>query len=153
MKLTEIKIKALKPKDKEYKVFDGDGLFLLVHPNGSKYWRLKYRFNGKENIFSIGIYPQTSLAEAREERFRLKKMIKEGINLNQQKKADKRIELAKEADSFKSVALEWHSKNSKKWTEEHAKKLKGWIEKDISPIIGSIQISELKSPDILAVVI
>lgn len=152
MNLSDIKIKKLKAKDKEFKAFDGDGLFLLIHPNGSKYWRLKYRLNGKENVFAIGIYPQMTLLEAREERFRLKKLVKAGINPNLQKKTAKKIEIAKEADSFGAVALEWHGKNTKKWSEEHSKKIKAWIETEINPIIGSITISEVKSPDILAVV-
>ena len=152
MPLTNTEIKNAQPKKKPYKMADGEGMYLLVKPNGTKLWRLKYRVEGKENVFAIGIYPQISLQEAREERFRLKKLIKLGIDPNLQKKSDRKIEVAKKTDSFGAMTLEWHSKNIKKWTEEHGNKLKSWIENEINPIIGNIQISDVKSPDILAVV-
>jgi integrase len=151
MSLTEIKIKSAKIKDKNYKLSDGEGLYLLVNPNGSKYWRLKYRFGGKEKVYSIGIYPKVSLAEAREERFKIKKKIKDGYNPNDQKKTTILEEKIKAGHNFESVAFEWHSKNLNKWTPRHAKKLKTWIEKDISPFIGQRLISEVKPMHILEI--
>ena len=151
MSLTEFKIKSAKTKYKNYKLSDGEGLYLLVHTNGSKYWRLKYRFNEKENIYSIGLYPQLSLAQAREERFIIKKQIKDGSNPSDQKKAILLEEKIKAGNSFESVALEWHNNNLNKWTPKQANRLKGWIENDIVPIIGHMQISEVKPMHILEV--
>lgn len=127
-------------------------MYILVKPNGSKLWRLKYRHFGKENIYSIGSYPEISLSEAREERMRLKKLLKQGVDLNHQKRIEQLSQKAETENSFKSVALEWHSKNKNKWTEEHGDKLKGWINNDILPLIGHIEISKVKAPDILAVI-
>lgn len=65
MALTDIKIRSAKPEAKAYKLTDGDGMFLLIHPNGSKYWRLRYRFGGKEKMLALGVYPEVLLADAR----------------------------------------------------------------------------------------
>jgi len=151
MSLTEVKIKSAKIKDKKYKLSDSEGLYLLVHTNGSKYWRLKYRYNGKEKVYSIGIYPQLSLAAAREERFRIKQQLKERINPNDEKKTEILEARLKTDDSFESVAREWHAKNINKWTPKQANRIKLWIEKDTLPTIGHMQISEVKPMHILEI--
>ena len=151
MALTEFKIKSAKIKDKNYKLADGEGLYLLVHTNGSKYWRLKYRFNGKEKVYAIGIYPQLSLAAAREERFKIKQQLKEGMNPNNEKKTAIIEARIKTDNSFESVAFEWHAKNIKKWTPKQANRIKLWIEREILPIIGHMQISEVKPMHILEI--
>lgn len=149
--LNETKIKSLKPKDKPYKIGDSEGLYLLISPNGSKLWRFKYRFNNKEKTYSIGKYPVIKLAEAREERLNLKKLITKNIDPNDIKKKKKQEVKAKEENLFKHIALEWYSKNSAKWSPNHAKKILGWLDADIIPVIGDIVISEIKPPDILMV--
>lgn len=151
MSLTEIKVKAAKTKEKNYKLSDSEGLYVLVHTNGSKYWRLKFRFIGKEKVYSIGKYPQVSLAEAREERFRIKQIIKEGHNPNESKKTIILERQLKTNNSFESVANDWHTKNINKWTLRHGKKLKTWIEKDIAPMIGHMPIAEVKPMHILEI--
>lgn len=109
MKLTDKKIKSLKPKNKEYKVFDGRGLHILIHPNGSRYWRLRYRFNGKDKApLALGVYPELSLSEAREKTMEIKKQIKEGIDPSQQRKIDKLLSKVSEESDFEAVAREWH---------------------------------------------
>jgi len=104
------KVKEAKPKDKKYKLTDGRGLFLLIKPNGSKLWRLKYRFNNKEKEYAIGVYPQISLAKARKERERLKELIANGIDPSEQKKQDKQkikeIE-AKKENTFYNISQKW----------------------------------------------
>lgn len=152
MKLSEFKIKSAKIKKKPYKIFDGMGLYLLIKPNGSKLWRLKFRFNRKENIYSIGIYPLVSLATARDQRYLLKKQLSEGINISKKKYFEKLQKETEQQSTFGNVALEWHKKNSLKWTKEHSEKLKGWIENEINPIIGFLLISDIKSPHIQAVI-
>ncbi len=151
MPLSDIKIKNAKPTDKPYKLSDGEGLYLLIKPNGSKLWRLKYRHLGRENVYAIGSYPQVSLSEAKDERYKLKKMHKAGIELNHQKKSDRLLLMANSDNTFEAVALEWHTKYSKKWTAEHRNKLKNWLKKDVFPLIGHMEIAKVKSPDILAV--
>jgi integrase len=152
MKLSDAKIKTLKPNIKRQKLSDGGGLHLLVLPSGVKTWQIRYVFGGKEKTYSVGVYPEISLSEARQKRFDIKKLIKSGIDPNQVKKAEKEVQTLNINDRFLNVALEWHSKNINKWTDEHAAKLKNWIERDIAPVIGHIQISKIKSPDVLAVV-
>ncbi|WP_251363381.1 Arm DNA-binding domain-containing protein, partial [Escherichia coli] len=77
MALTDAKIRAAKPTDKAYKLTDGAGMFLLVHPNGSRYWRLRYRILGKEKTLALGVYPEVSLSEARTKRDEARKLISE----------------------------------------------------------------------------
>ncbi len=88
MPLTAPKIKASQPKEKDYKLFDEKGLFLLIKKTGAKYWRLKYRYNGKEKLFSIGVYPDTSLKDARLKRDEMRLPLNAGIDPMQQKKDD-----------------------------------------------------------------
>lgn len=152
MALTDLKIRATKPLAKDYKLCDREGLYILVHKNGSKYWRLKYRYNNKEKTYAIGLYPDISLAEARDESYRLKKLLKQGIDPNAQKLELKQRGHIDEQNTFKSVALEWHSKNLKKWTEKHQRKIKRWINDEIIPAIGHLPISEVKTPDIVTVI-
>ena len=78
MALTDIKVKTAKPKDKPYKLADGGGMYLLINTNGSKYWRMKYRFAGKEKMRSIGVYPDVTLADAREKRSEARKLLAAG---------------------------------------------------------------------------
>ena len=85
MALTDAKIRAAKPTDKAYKLTDGAGMFLLVHPNGSRYWRLRYRILGKEKTLALGVYPEVSLSEARTKRDEARKLISEGVDPCEQK--------------------------------------------------------------------
>lgn len=89
MALTDAKIRAAKPTDKAYKLTDGAGMFLLVHPNGSRYWRLRYRILGKEKTLALGVYPEVSLSEARTKRDEARKLISEGVDPCEQKRAKK----------------------------------------------------------------
>ncbi len=89
MALTDAKIRAAKPTDKAYKLTDGAGMFLLVHPNGSRYWRLRYRILGKEKTLALGVYPEVSLSEARTKRDEARKLISEGIDPCEQKRVKK----------------------------------------------------------------
>ena len=91
-KLTELTIRQAKPKLKQYKLFDGGGMFLLVHPNGSKYWRMKFNFEDKSKLASFGVWPDVSLKEARDKRYEAKKEIKDGINpIEEKRKKDRTI--------------------------------------------------------------
>ncbi len=110
MPLNDIKCKNIKPTDKTFKVSDEKGLYLEVNTNGAKYWRLKYRFAGKERKLALGVYPEISLKEAREKRDDARKQIQEGIDPSQEKKLAKLTRLINADNSFENVAREWHNK-------------------------------------------
>ena len=149
MALTEIKIKNAKPKDKAYKLSDGEGLYLLVQPTGSKLWRIKYRYMGKEKVLALGIYPTLSLAEVRELRFGAKKLLKSNIDPNEQKKEQKRLSVLDAQHSFRAVAKDWHDTNKKKWTPEHAQRLWQRLELHAMQDLGHRPISGIKTPELI----
>ena len=148
MALTDIKVRSAKPQEKEYTLVDGDGMFLLIHPNGSKYWRFRFRFGGKQHLIAFGVYPETSLADARQKREEARKLVAAGIDPREHKRAVKEEE-AKEAITFESVAREWHAAN-KKWSEEHSRRVLKSLEDNLFSAIGKRSIEELKTRDLLA---
>ncbi|EKN6259092.1 tyrosine-type recombinase/integrase [Yersinia enterocolitica] len=147
MALTDIKVRTAKPMDKQYKLTDGNGMHLLVHPNGSRYWRLQYRFGGKQKMLALGVYPDVSLADARARRDEARKQLANGIDPSDKKKTDK-VE-QNEARTFEEVAIEWHATNQK-WSEEHSKRVLKSLEDNLFPTIGKRNIAELKTRDLLA---
>ncbi|CAI1004925.1 tyrosine-type recombinase/integrase [Serratia proteamaculans] len=147
MALSDVKVRTAKPEAKAYKLTDGDGMVLLVHPNGSKYWRLRYRFGGKEKMLALGIYPEVTLADARARRDEARKQLANGIDPSDKKKTDK-IEQA-ETRTFKEVAIEWHATN-KKWSKDHSNRVLKTLEDNLFPSIGKCNIAELKTRDLLA---
>ena len=147
MKLTNTQVKNAKPKAKPYKLVDGEGMYLLIHPNGSKYWRLNYRFQTKQKTLALGVYPLISLAEAREARNQAKTQVAKGLDPNELKK-EVALETATET-TFEVIARQWHNAN-KTWTADHRARVLRSLEKDIFPYIGNKQVSELKTPHLLA---
>src|ERR1700682_5940093 len=113
--LSDAKARNAKPRSKPYKIADGDGLFLLITPSGSKYWRLKYFFGGKEKLLALGVYPETNLAEARERRAQARKVLAAGNDPGEAKKEAKRLAILKDANSFEVVAREWLGKRKHEW--------------------------------------
>src|SRR5690606_29275444 len=113
-------IKAAKPKEKPYKLSDGQGLTLLIQPNGSKWWRYRYRINGKEKMLSIGTYPDVTLKKAREMRVTADDLLKQSIDPSQHRQEQKQIAAIAAENSFESVARQWwnHWKHAR--TERHA---------------------------------
>ena len=148
--MTNVKIKGAQPKDKPYKLNDGKGLFLLVHPNGSKYWRMKYHFQGKEKLYSIGVYPTVSLADARKNCLEAKEQLAQGINPTQVKQQTKNSsELT--TNTFQQIAEKWIGIKSKTWSENYTKKLVQSFKKNLYPFIVEIPIEQIKSLDLLNV--
>ncbi|ASV53876.1 Mobile element protein [Lelliottia jeotgali] len=147
MALTDIKVRTAKPTDKQYKLTDGSGMHLLVHPNGSKYWRLQYRFGGKQKMLALGVYPDVSLADARARRDEARKLLANSIDPGDKKKNDK-VE-QEETRTFEQLAIEWHATN-KKWSEEHSRRVLKSLEDNLFPAIGKRNIVELKTRDLLA---
>ncbi|EOZ7549915.1 tyrosine-type recombinase/integrase [Enterobacter mori] len=148
MALTDTKVRSAKPEAKEYSLVDGDGMFLLIHPNGSKYWRFRFRFGGKQHLMAFGVYPETSLADARQKREEARRLVAAGIDPREHKRAVKE-EQAKENITFESVAREWHAAN-KKWSEEHSRRVLKSLEDNLFSAIGKRSIEELKTRDLLA---
>lgn len=149
MKLTNITISKVKPTDKTQKLFDGGGLFLEVTPKGSKLWRFKYRFGGKEKLLSLGVFPEISLKDARARHQEARKHLAQGIDPSEVKKVI-RSNLAGE-HSFKNIALEWIALKSPGWSPSHREKTLTILEKDVFPFIGNRQIDEITSAELLIV--
>lgn len=105
MALSDVKVRSAKPEAKAYKLTDGEGMVLLVHPNGSKYWRLRYRFGGKEKMLALGKYPEVSLADARARRDEARKLLANGVDPSENKKAVK-VEQEQEAITFEVTDID-----------------------------------------------
>ncbi len=151
MKLTATAVKNAKPKEKPYKLGDGGGMFLLVNPNGSKYWRLKYRILGKEKLLALGVYPDVSLSEARQGRDEARKLLANDADPSEIKKVTKQAQLLNSENSFEAITREWHKKQSNIWSDGYSKKILDRFEKDIFPHIGSKPINEVTAPVLLSV--
>jgi integrase len=153
MPLTDTAIKAFKPKIKPYKEFDGSGLYLEVAPSGGKWWRLKYRFGGKEKRISLGTYPAIGLKDARQRRDEAKTMLAKGIDPGEHKKALKMEAAAiiakDEALTFEAVAREWYAKKTVALTDGYRKQLMARLENLLFPYIGGTRLSILEPADIL----
>ena len=147
MALTDTKVRSAKPEAKEYSLVDGDGMFLLIHPNGSKYWRFRFRFGGKQHLMAFGVYPETSLADARQKREEARRLVAAGIDPREHKRAVKE-EQAKEVITFESVARDWHASNQK-WSESHSGRVLKSLEDNLFDAIGKRNIAELKTRDLL----
>lgn len=149
MPLTDIKVKNARPSEKPVKLTDGQGLYLLVHPNGSKYWQLAYRFSGKQKVFSVGVYPLVTLSEARKKRDEARKLLSDGIDPVQQKK-NTRNETAG-IIRFEHVAREWHQKLSlsERWSEAHSDRVLSSLINHVFPSIGQCDITRLSTRDLL----
>ncbi len=156
-RLTELSVKQAKPKEKQYKLTDGEGMYLRTYPNGSKYWQLQYWFGGSQKILSFGVWPDVSLKEAREKRFEAKKKIKEGINPIEEKKeileAEKHIEAEKklsDSTTLNMVAKEWLLRQSNHWTEIHTRRVESSLNIHVLPDLGEKPISYITKQDIIS---
>ena len=148
--LSDTKVRNVKPQAKEVKLFDGGGLFLLVVPTGGKLWRFKYRFGGKEKQLTFGTYPEISLSDARQRREDARKLLANGVDPSEIKKAQKAATVAVTENSFEVVAREWHGKFSGTWSACHAETTLGRLQLDVFPALGAKSIGEIKAMDLLA---
>ena len=144
MKLNARQVDAAKPREKAYKLADGAGLYLEVVPSGSRYWRMKYRFNGKEKRMAFGVYPAVSLAQARALRDEAKKKLAEGIDPSFAKKEEKLVRDVQLNNTFQTVALEWHGTKVGRWSEGYASDILEAFNKDIFPYIGQQPVNDIK---------
>ncbi len=151
MVLTNTACEKAKAKEKPYKLADGGGLYLLVKANGTRHWRLKYRFLGKEKLLALGTYPLVTLAEAREGREKAKKLLSldPPIDPVSQKSENKRQALQNATNTFKAVAHEWHETNVERWTDTYADKVLKGLELNAFPHIGNRPIKDITPPELL----
>ncbi|WP_338240506.1 tyrosine-type recombinase/integrase [Aurantiacibacter hainanensis] len=149
MALTDTRLRSLKPREKTYKIADGEGLLIAVSPKGRKTWKLAYRFGGKQKELTGGTYPAVSLAKARAWRDKAKGQLAEGIDPSEARKQAKRQAALDEANCFEVVARDWHESRKPKWTERYARITLGRLEADIFPMLGDMAISKITPADIL----
>lgn len=149
MPLTDVKVRTAKPLDKPYKLADGGGLYLLVNPNGSRYWRMKYRVLGREKLLSIGVYPDVPLAMARQKRDEARRSLAAGDDPGAIKKAQKQAKKIATANTFEAIAREWHKAKADRWSLRYREEILDTFEKDIFPYIGFKPIAEIKPLELL----
>lgn len=152
MPLTDVVVRNAKPSEKAQRLFDGGGLYLEISPAGGKWWRLKYRFDGKEKRLSLGVYPDISLKEARDRRDAARKLLADGVDPGANRKIQKAARVQQAANSFEVVAREWYAKHSPGWAASHSSKIIRRLENDVFPWIGSKPISDITAPELLTTV-
>ncbi|PCI57113.1 MAG: integrase [Alphaproteobacteria bacterium] len=152
MKLSAIQVKNAKPKDRDYKLFDGEGLFLLVKKSGKKSWRLKYYFLGAEKLIVIGPYPIVSLQEARDARLKARKLIHGGIDPVAHRIETKDHAIRNADNTFQAIAYEWYENRKDMWTPRYADNVIKRLEEDIFPYIGKLPIKDIEPPLLLDVI-
>lgn len=152
MPLSDTAIRNAKPGDKARKMFDGGGLYLEISPKGGKWWRLKYRFDGKEKRLSLGVYPDVSLKDARERRDDARKLLANEIDPSENRKAKKAAKVERAANSFEVVAREWFAKHEPNWSANHANRIIRRLERDIFPWIGGKAIADVTARQLLEAV-
>ncbi|MFG6111111.1 tyrosine-type recombinase/integrase [Stenotrophomonas nematodicola] len=147
--LTDLALRRAKPAEKTQKLFDGGGLYLEISPKDGRWWRLKYRFDGKEKRLALGVYPDVPLALARQRREEARQMLARSIDPGEHRKAVAQAKAELGANTFEVTAREWLSKRD--WVPKYSVKVMAWMEKDVYPWIGSRPVGELTAPDFLRV--
>lgn len=139
MPLSDVACRNAKPREKAYKLADFDGMYLEILPSEGKYWRMKYRFAGKEKRLAIGVYPEISLAEAREIRDEARKHLRAGMDPTFAKQEQKRIIKLNSENTFKLIAIEWHEHNKERWSENHNSTILRRLNGDIFRLLAICQ--------------
>ncbi|MGB6157034.1 MAG: integrase arm-type DNA-binding domain-containing protein, partial [Acidobacteriaceae bacterium] len=151
MPLTDREIRSVKPSKKPRKLFDWGGLYLEVSPAGGKWWRLKFRFDGKEKRLSLGVYPDVTLKDARDRREEARKLLANGIDPSENRKSQRAAQADRSTNSLEVVAREWFAKFSRTWSAGHRARIVRQFERDIFPWIGQRPIADISAPEVLAV--
>lgn len=151
MALTDTAIKNAKPQAKSTKLADGNGLYLLLKPNGAKWWRLDYRYGGKRKTLSMGVYPDVSLKLARDRCREARTLLATGVDPGEQRKAEKKAKAEVGSNTFEVIGREWMAVRGKEWTATYASKTQSALERHAFPAIGARPITEITAPELLAV--
>lgn len=156
MALKDLEIKYAARRSKEYKLFDGDGLYVLVKPSGSKLWRYKYRFDGKERVLCIGSYPAITGVVARQKRREAQHLLDGGIDPAAVKKRNKAARSAADVPAvlnlFEPIARAWHANRISELDPAHAERVISRLERDVFPSLGARDVASITPPEVLAVV-
>jgi len=156
MALKDLEIKYAARRSKEYKLFDGDGLYVLVKPSGSKLWRYKYRFDGKERVLCIGSYPAITAVVARQKRREAQHLLDGGIDPAAVKKKNKAARSAADVPAvlnlFEPIARAWHANRISELDPAHAERVISRLERDVFPSLGARDVASITPPEVLAVV-
>jgi integrase len=147
--LTKLSIDALKPGPARQRVFDGGGMYLQIEPNGSRWWRLKYRFAGKEKLLSLGVYPSVSLKDARQKRDDARKLLADGVDPSAARKATIASATGAGAGRFEAVAREFHETKIEEWSDAHAARWLERLKKDVFPYLGTMDLADVTAPLLL----
>jgi integrase len=148
-KLSAVLVKQAKPKDKTYKLSDGKGLNLEIRPNNSKYWRLSYRYHDKQKTLALGVFPEVTLAIARNKSLEAKQLLDQGIDPVIRRKQQKFVAVH---NIFSAIAKEWHEKEAGRWSKFHSERVWQTIKVDALPYLGDMSITDIKARDVLYVV-
>jgi len=151
MALTDTAIRESKPASKPYKKGDGGGLYIEIRPNGAKWWRLRYRFHGKQKLLSMGVYPHVGLKDARRRRDEAKKLLAEGKDPSTHRQETKEAERRKLEGTFARCAESWLAKRKKDWADETRRKAEYTVHKYLNPALGNRPIADLSSRDVAKV--
>jgi integrase len=149
--LTAVAIRNAKPRTKAYKLADEGGLYLLVRPDGARYWRLKYRFAGKEKLLALGVFPDVQLQEARERRDDAKRELRDSKDPGAEKKARKQALKHAAVNTFRAVAEEWLRKQANRWDPGHTEQVRRSLELNLFPDLGERPIADIDVPELRAV--
>lgn len=152
IRLTALQVKNVKPANKTQRLFDGGGLYLEVSPKGGKWWRLKYRYAGKEKRISLGVYPGVTLKEARDRRYQARKLLETFIDPSEHRQSIQERILVSAANTFEVIAREWFVQHEPTWARSHSSKIIRRLEKNIFPWIGRKPIDRITPPQLLEVV-
>ena len=151
MPLTDAAVRAAKPREKAYKLADSQGMYLHVAPSGAKYWRLKYRVDGKERVHALGVYPTVSLLAARKARDAIKDQLRAGLDPSHEKRRVKIETGLRRTNSFEAIAREWYDAKCQTWKTSYADNVIALLEKELFPALGARPIAEITAPELLAV--
>ena len=156
--LSDTSIQNSKSSQKQYKIFDGQGLFVLIHPNGSKYFRYRYKFEGKEKVMALGVYPETTLKEAREKRLEAQRLVKDGLDpvrfrleIRAKREKEEKEKFLKTQNTFEHVSKDWLAREKKRITYKHAKDARRSLEMHVYPKIGNQPIDDISTKEIKSV--
>jgi len=147
--LTDTKLRALRARDRLYRIADAGGLCIEVTPAGSRLWRYRYRFNGRASMLALGDYPDVSLADARTARDRARRLVDAGTNPAQARRDDARERRASADNTFKAVALEWIERTEGRWTPHHAADVRRSLEQEAFPAIGARPVSAITPGEVI----
>jgi integrase len=150
-RLSDSHARNARPKDKAYKLVDGNGLFLLVKPNGKRSWRYRYRIGGIENMFAVGDYPQLGLKQARAARDDARLLVEQGTHPSEQRKADRLIVVSSAASTFKAISQEWISENKERWSAYYLRQVETILANEVYPHIGRLPMRKVHASHLLGI--